>query len=160
MVSSGPRVRDALTSIPEINETVTFNRGEFRKNVTFVLADDNFALERMETYSVALSILIGADISRTTSPDTAVINARDDDGKLINSVRNINLDLFFNLLLELVIGFGRPNVTVQEDMRTFMMCVIQRGLAAIDYNVNIASEDGSAIAGSGRKWGKRERERG
>ncbi len=95
MVSSGPRVRDALTSIPEINETVTFNRGEFRKNVTFVLADDNFALERMETYSVALSILIGADISRTTSPDTAVINARDDDGKLINSVRNINLDLFF-----------------------------------------------------------------
>ncbi len=51
-------------------------------------------------------------------------------------------------------------MTVQEDMRTFMMCVIQRGLAAIDYNVNIASEDGSAIAGSGRKWGKRERERG
>lgn len=54
-----------------------------------------------------------------------------------------------------MIGFGSPNATVQEDMRTFMMCVVQRGLAAIDYNVNISPEDGSAIDGSG----ERERER-
>jgi len=53
---------DGMGSIPTINRTVTFNPGEFRMEISFVLMDDNIALEPQEMYTVMLSIETGMDI--------------------------------------------------------------------------------------------------
>ena len=45
-------------------------------------------------------------------------------------------------------------MTVTENVGTFMMCVVQMGISAVNYNVNIAPQDGTAIAGSGECVGE------
>jgi len=56
----------------------------------------------------------------------------------------------------LTVGFGRPSVNVTESSGTFMMCLVQVGIAAVDHDINFSALDGTALAGLGMYVGHTE----
>ena len=50
----------------------------------------------------------------------------------------------------ITVGFGSPNVTVQESTMTFMMCLVVQGETNMDILATITAVDGSAIQGEGK----------
>lgn len=48
------------------------------------------------------------------------------------------------------VGFGRPNVTVNEDDGQFMMCVTKDRVTLVDVIVTITTSPGTATEGVGK----------
>ena len=77
-------------SLPGLNEVVTFGPSETSKTISLTLADDNIALEPVESYVASLEP-VDPSVSEVGTPGTADINVADDDGKLFNILDSVSV---------------------------------------------------------------------
>ncbi|XP_064387615.1 uncharacterized protein LOC135335886 isoform X2 [Halichondria panicea] len=128
-VIGGPSTQtDVVISASGFNEVVTFEAGPNADNsiiVQFTLIDDDIALEAIESYIGSLDIVGNPEGVTFGMVDTTTVNVRDDD--------------------VVTVIFDRPELTVDEDVGNFTMCVTLDRVTLLPVTVTIEARDGSAV---------------
>ena len=116
-----------------------------------LIEDDDIGFEFDESFTITLSNPQPDSVA--LSPDTITITIRDNDGRVYIMIayssqfyihyRNV-YHILCNVIAEVIVGFGAPNVTFSEDAVTFRMCVVKDRETAVPVAFTVTDFPGTA----------------